>query len=68
MSVTFKNLTEGSKFSVFYFVAVDNSALNARHSKVEYRDLVTNIYQIVDLWNNCLQILTILVVIMIAVY
>lgn len=49
ISVTFKNLSEGQKLSVFYFVTVDNSALNARNSKILYQDLVTSTNQVVDL-------------------
>lgn len=49
ISVTFKNLSQGQKLSVFYFVTVDNSALNSRNSKVLYQDLVTSTNQIIDL-------------------
>jgi hypothetical protein len=49
IGVSFGNLTEGAKYTVFYFTTVDNPALNARSSAVEYLVVVTNKVQVVDL-------------------
>ena len=35
---------------MFYFITVDNSALNSRHSNVEYLDFTTKNIQIIDLF------------------
>ena len=46
---TFEGLESGAEYSVFYFVSVDNSALNSRSSGVEYSNLRARNVLVVDL-------------------
>lgn len=49
LTATFSNLVSGQSYTVFYFVTVDNPALNSRSSAIQYKVLVTNVQQMVDL-------------------
>jgi hypothetical protein len=59
-------LNEGQQLAVFYFVTVDNPALNSRSSSVYYYNLVTNLRPVVDLndWKLEVTLAAILAVLM----
>lgn len=50
LTATFTSLTPGQSYTVFYFVTVDNPALNSRSSAILYKVFVTNVQQLVDLY------------------
>lgn len=52
ITFVFDGLTPNMQYSVFYFVTVDNPAVNAKHSEVMYLNLMTSQYLTVDLFGE----------------
>lgn len=52
ITFVFGGLTPNMQYSVFYFVTVDNPAVNAKHSEVMYLNLMTSQYLTVDLFGE----------------
>ena len=50
ITFNFQGLTSDTQYSIFYFITVDNPAINAKHSEVKYINLVTLPFLTIDLW------------------
>lgn len=57
ITINITGLSQYSNYSIFYFVTVDNPALNSKPTKVYYQNIITSAFVTYDLNSPTLQLL-----------
>lgn len=66
ISINITGLNEYYNYSIFYFVTVDNPALNSKPTQVYYQNVQTSIYAVYDLSERWSGVILLLMIYMIA--